>query len=82
MKRSLLLLSILLSGNLFAQLKPWKLLFETEHLDPTISFQKYVLPNGLALLSHEDHTQPIVHVDVTYHVGFARENRQIGLRTF
>jgi zinc protease len=38
-----------------------------------IPYQKYVLPNGLTLVIHEDHSDPIVHVDVTYHVGSARE---------
>lgn len=38
-----------------------------------IPFERYVLPNGLTLLIHEDHSDPIVHVDVTYHVGSARE---------
>jgi len=38
-----------------------------------IPYQKYVLPNGLTLIVHEDHSDPIVHVDVTYHVGSARE---------
>ena len=38
-----------------------------------ISYEKYVLPNGLTLIVHEDHSDPVVHVDVTYHVGSARE---------
>lgn len=38
-----------------------------------IPYEKYVLPNGLTLVIHEDHSDPIVHVDVTYHVGSARE---------
>jgi zinc protease len=38
-----------------------------------IPFERYELPNGLTLLVHEDHSDPIVHVDVTYHVGSARE---------
>ena len=38
-----------------------------------IPFSKYVLPNGLTLVVHEDHSDPIVYVDVTYHVGSARE---------
>ena len=38
-----------------------------------IPYEKYVLPNGLTLLISEDHSDPIVHVDVTYHVGSARE---------
>ncbi|PSK93041.1 M16 family metallopeptidase [Taibaiella chishuiensis] len=41
--------------------------------DIVIPYEKYVLPNGLTLLIHEDHSDPIVHVDVTYHVGSARE---------
>src|SRR5690606_11334029 len=41
--------------------------------DMVIPYEKYVLPNGLTVLIHEDHSDPIVHVDVTYHVGSARE---------
>ena len=37
------------------------------------SYEKYVLPSGLTLIVHEDHSDPLVHVDVTYHVGSARE---------
>lgn len=38
-----------------------------------IPYEKYQLKNGLTILVHEDHSDPIVHVDVTYHVGSARE---------
>ncbi len=38
-----------------------------------IPYEKYVLPNGLTVILTEDHSSPIVHVDVTYHVGSARE---------
>jgi zinc protease len=38
-----------------------------------IPYQKYVLNNGLTVIVHEDHSDPVVHVDVTYHVGSARE---------
>lgn len=38
-----------------------------------IPYEKYVLSNGLTLVIHEDHSDPVVHVDVTYHVGSARE---------
>ena len=38
-----------------------------------IPYEKYQLPNGLTIIVHEDHSDPIVHVDVTYHVGSARE---------
>jgi len=45
-----------------------------------IPYEKYVLPNGLTLIVAEDHSDPLVHVDVTYHVGSARE--QIGKSGF
>ena len=38
-----------------------------------IPYQKYILPNGLTVVLAEDHSDPLVHVDVTYHVGSARE---------
>jgi len=38
-----------------------------------IPYEKYVLANGLTVVVHEDHSDPIVHVDITYHVGSARE---------
>ena len=38
-----------------------------------IPYKRYVLDNGLTVIIHEDHSDPIVHVDVTYHVGSARE---------
>ncbi|MBC7383121.1 MAG: insulinase family protein [Bacteroidia bacterium] len=38
-----------------------------------IAYEKYRLPNGLTLIIHEDHSDPIVHTEVTYHVGSARE---------
>ncbi|WP_258098678.1 M16 family metallopeptidase [Marinoscillum pacificum] len=38
-----------------------------------IPYEKYELDNGLTLIIHEDKSDPLVHVDVTYHVGSARE---------
>lgn len=38
-----------------------------------IPYVKYQLQNGLVVLVHSDKSDPIVHVDVTYHVGSARE---------
>lgn len=38
-----------------------------------IPYEKYILSNGLTLIIHEDHSDPVAHVDVTYHVGSARE---------
>ncbi|MEJ6661708.1 MAG: pitrilysin family protein [Bacteroidia bacterium] len=40
-----------------------------------IPYEKYKLPNNdLTLIIHEDHSDPIVHVQVAYHVGSARES--------
>ena len=39
----------------------------------SIPYKKYQLENGLTIVVHEDHSDPIVYVDVTYHVGSARE---------
>jgi zinc protease len=47
--------------------------FAGEPGELTIPFKKYVLDNGLTVVLHEDHSDPLVHVDVTYHVGSNRE---------
>ena len=36
---------------------------------PELRFEKYTLPNGLDVILHEDHSTPIVGVNVWYHVG-------------
>src|SRR5829696_2393442 len=40
-----------------------------------ISYQKFVLDNGLTLLVHEDHSVPVVGVNLWYHVGSRNEQR-------
>ncbi|HZH35478.1 MAG TPA: pitrilysin family protein [Pyrinomonadaceae bacterium] len=40
-----------------------------------ISHKKFVLDNGLTLLVHEDHSVPIVGVNLWYHVGSRNEKR-------
>ncbi|GGW74203.1 M16 family metallopeptidase [Alteromonas halophila] len=40
----------------------------------SIDHQKYTLDNGLTVILHQDTSDPLVHVDVTYHVGSARED--------
>ena len=39
-----------------------------------LTYQKFVLSNGLTLIVHEDHKVPIVAVNVWYHVGSKNEN--------
>ncbi|MCH7787102.1 MAG: hypothetical protein IIC22_06300, partial [Chloroflexi bacterium] len=35
----------------------------------SISFEKFTLSNGLDVILHEDHTLPMLAVNVWYHVG-------------
>ncbi len=49
-------------GNAFAT---------TDAID--IPFTRFVLPNGLTLVVHEDHKAPVVAVSIWYHVGSADE---------
>ena len=38
-----------------------------------VPYERFVLPNGLNVILHEDHTTPTVSVNVYYHVGSGRE---------
>ena len=72
MKNFLLALSLLFCGVAIAQTKlVEKVTKEGDEI--VIPYEKYILDNGLTLIIHEDHSDPLVHVDVTYHVGSARE---------
>ena len=68
----LFLLIFLMSTMAFSQAKLVQKV-EKKANEIVIPFQKYVLPNGLTVIISEDHSDPVVHVDVTYHVGSARE---------
>ncbi|MBO9565751.1 MAG: insulinase family protein [Niastella sp.] len=75
MKQKLLLLAALsfcIWHNLQAQGKLVEKITKTGD-ELVIPYEKYVLPNGLTVVVHEDHSDPVIHVDVTYHVGSARE---------
>ena len=65
-------LTLLSVGVVFSQAKLVQKVTRTGN-ELVIPFEKYVLPNGLTVVVHEDHSDPVVHVDVTYHVGSARE---------
>lgn len=47
--------------------------FTGEGEDVAIPYEKYMMDNGLTVVLHEDASDPLVHVDVTYHVGSGRE---------
>ncbi|WP_345949874.1 pitrilysin family protein [Mucilaginibacter sp. PAMB04274] len=74
MKKSLRLMFALLaaSATTYGQAKLVQKVTKTG-TELVIPYEKYVLPNGLTVILHEDHSDPLVHVDVTYHVGSARE---------
>jgi zinc protease len=40
---------------------------------PSLTYERYTLPNGLTVLLHEDHRLPLVAVDLWYHVGPVNE---------
>ena len=42
---------------------------QAKHKLPEIKYEKYTLPNGLTVITHEDHRLPLVSVDLWYHVG-------------
>ncbi len=73
-KKVCLVFIAILSANLaFAQAKMVEKITKKNADEIVIPYEKYILPNGLTLIVHEDHSDPICHVDVTYHVGSARE---------
>ena len=47
--------------------------FKGDDSEISISYTLYKMDNGLTVILHEDHSDPLVHVDVTYHVGANRE---------
>ncbi len=72
MKRILIVLFAFISTAAFSQTKLVEKVSQVEG-KIVIPYEKYKLDNGLTLIIHEDHSDPVVHVDVTYHVGSARE---------
>lgn len=67
MKRLLLILFIFSAMALSS--------FRNDRKETTFSIpvEKYTLPNGLTVILHEDHSNPIAAVAVYYHVGSSRE---------
>src|SRR5438445_5947304 len=41
-----------------------------------LAYTQFTLPNGLRVILHEDHSVPMVTVNMWYHVGSAREKEQ------
>ncbi len=69
MKKTILLgLALLLQAS-----GAWSQALQFRAADIDIPYERFVLPNGLTLLVHEDHKAPIVAVNVWYHVGSKNE---------
>ena len=51
----------------------FEFLASAQDLNFDIPYKKFVMPNGLTLIVHEDHKAPIVAVNVWYHVGSKNE---------
>ncbi|MEA3494768.1 MAG: insulinase family protein [Bacteroidota bacterium] len=74
-KLGLFILSFLLISNAFSQYK----LIETDKsttdkkeggmMDVSIPYSKYQFDNGLTLIINEDHSDPVVSVNLTYRIG-------------
>jgi zinc protease len=63
---------LILTGSVYAQPKLIEKVTR-KGTELVIPYEKYQLSNGLTVVVHEDHSDPVVYVDVTYHVGSARE---------
>ena len=70
----LLLRAALLWGSIALIQPPHPLVAQkTTPVTLDIPFRRFVLPNGLTVIVHEDHKAPIVAVNVWYHVGSKNE---------
>lgn len=74
-KIKLLAISMILSSGILAQTQPQLIeKVEAKTGEWIIPYEKWKLPNGLTVIIHEDHSDPIAFVGVGYHVGSARES--------
>ena len=75
MKKTNLFIGLFLSASaLFSQEITEPTLIKEASTNPVdIPYEKWEMPNGLTILIHEDHSDPIVQVHITYHVGSNRE---------
>jgi zinc protease len=77
MKKTFLFLNLVLFSIVSFAQTTFELIekVEAEEGKLVIPYEKYKLPsNGLTLMIHEDHSDPVSHVQVAYHVGSARES--------
>jgi zinc protease len=60
-------------ANSYAQTPPASVPDATQGPRLEVPYTQFVLPNGLRVVLHEDHTVPLLTVNTWYHVGSARE---------
>ena len=64
---------LFLCGFLLFSLPAFSEVKEKKSMDISVPNQKFVLPNGLTVIVHEDHKAPIVAFNIWYHVGSKNE---------
>ena len=72
MKRAVLVLMLALAPAAAAPAQPARAAAAAP-AQIQLSYTQFTLPDGLHVILHEDHTVPVVSVNVWYHVGSARE---------
>src|SRR3989441_5859377 len=73
MRPAALLLVLWLAGPVLAQTQTAPHDGSVPPLKIEVPYTQFTLPNGLHVILHEDHSVPVVSVNVWYHVGSARE---------
>src|SRR5260221_1361241 len=73
MMRRLLLITLLLAAAPALRAQSQPVPPKPEKAKADVPYTQFNLPNGLHVILHEDHTVPLVTVNVWYHVGSARE---------
>ena len=68
----IILFQVIMIWGAFGQTKLIEKVNKSEN-EIVIPYEKYKLSNGLTLILHEDHSDPLIHINITYHVGSARE---------
>ena len=71
---------LLLCCTLISVITSFSQTVKTKYPEIDIAYKKFVLPNGLTLIVHEDHKAPIVAFNVWYHVG--SKNEPVGKNGF
>src|SRR6266550_4488034 len=74
MKRAAVFLMLVLAAPAAAQTPAASPPASPSRID--VAYSQFTLPNGLRVILHEDHSVPLVTVNMWYHVGSAREKEK------